>query len=363
MAKKELVSIDSISRAAVKYNNVLRELPFYYLNETAKSLRLNIVEVEGKDVLISKRRRAGILAPYSAGMNFSDNDKKELIKFFEATLQPEMTYAEEFDNITNYRQKKVISNKGEMLDNKNKKHPLELLILTSLIKSYGEDVAFALFFASRDVDVKSPGTAFNGFNSKIQLLQTAGEIAVAKGNQHNTGAFAVPSSETDYTAYEKMVEFIATSNPLLLKGEVELRAALNPITAARKALQNKLKYQSYPGMNEFMEKLRSDSNCPGLTLLQNEIYGSGDQLMLTQPGLFDIGVSKDNDAQFVQVRQFGRDPNDVQYWIQTAYDTRINDIHPKLFRINDQINKENSHLAGDYTLEAETPTPEPETEE
>ncbi len=355
MAKKRMVTIDGLSRDAVKYNNVLRELPFYYLNETIKNLKINIIDVQGKDVLVSKRRRAGILAPYASGMTFNDIEYKELMKFFEATLQPELTYAEEFDNITNYKEKKVISNQGEILDNKQKKHPLEFMILQDLTKAHGEDVAFSLFFAQRDEAIKSPITAFNGFNYKLNLLKIAGEIDKAKGNLVETGAFNAPASDTDYEAYDKLVAFIKGSNPLLLKGIVELRAADNPISTAREALKRKLRYQEYPTIDRFLEHLRSDTGARNLELLQDEAYGYGDQLMLTKPGLLDAGVMKSDDGTFIQVRQIGRDPNDVQFWMQAGYDTRINDIHPKLFRMNDQLNKDNLALAGDYKLAVEEP--------
>jgi uncharacterized protein YjdB len=39
--------------------------------------------------------------------------------------------------------------------------------------------------------------------------------------------------------------------------------------------------------------------------------------------------------------------NEVQFWVQSAYDTRIIDIHPKVFMINEEINGIND-LAGDY---------------
>lgn len=353
MAKKTMVTIDALSRNAVKYNNVLRELPFFYLNEAIKNLKISIIDVQGEDVLITKRRRAGILAPYSLSMDFSEVDYKELMKFFEAKLKPELAYAEEFDNITNYKEKKIISNMGEILDNKAKKHPLEFMILQDLTKAHGEDVAFSLFFAQRDEAVKSPMTAFNGFNYKLNLLKIAGEIDKSKNNLVETGEFKMPTSDTDYESYDKLVAFIKGSNPLLLKGAVELRAADNPITAAREALKRKLRYQEYPTLEKFMEHLRSDTGAKKLELLQDEAYGYGDQLMLTKPGLLDAGVMKLDEGNFVQVRQFGRDPNVVQFWMQAGYDTRINDIHPKEFRMNDQLNKDNLHLAGDYQLEVE----------
>ena len=127
------VNIDKLTRAAVQYNNVLRELPYFKFLEIAKKLRINVLEVDGEDILISKRRKADFLRPYKAGLTLKD--RKELMKFFEASLKPELTYAEVIDNITNYREKKVLSNAGEAVDNKSKKHPLELIILRDMVLS------------------------------------------------------------------------------------------------------------------------------------------------------------------------------------------------------------------------------------
>jgi hypothetical protein len=49
----------------------------------------------------------------------------------------------------------------------------------------------------------------------------------------------------------------------------------------------------------------------------------------------------------VSVRNIEKDPNEVQFWVQSAVDTRIQDIHPKVFMTNDQINTV-ENLAGDY---------------
>jgi hypothetical protein len=119
------------------------------------------------------------------------------------------------------------------------------------------------------------------------------------------------------------------------------------LDAARRALQNILKYHDYPGMDGLVEKLRADANCPNLNIVRNEIYGSGGQLMLLKPGLLDIGVNNDSDQDFVQARNPYADPNDVQFWIQAAYDTRIQDVHEKVFQMNELANT-GLDLAGDY---------------
>ena len=313
------------------------------------------MKVKGKDKEISTRRKAGVLRPYVPGLTLGE--QQELVKFFEAVLKPELTYSELNDNITNYREKNVISNQGEMLDNKSKKHPLELLILKDIVTSYTEDVIFTMFFAERDTNVASPLTSYTGFFPKLDLLLTAGEIAATKGNFVTTGAFNTSAQEgigsDGNNNYDRLVEFVKSGHPLLRKGEVLLYAAENPLSAARDGLRRKMQYVEYPSTEQMLEKLRSDANSPGLKLATHEALGTGNKLMLTKPGMLDFGVGEQDDKNFVQVRNPYKDPNEVQFWIQNGYDTRFKDIHEKVFQTNEQTNT-GLDLAGDYRDSTDT---------
>ena len=341
-----IVNIESLTREAKRYNNVLRTLPYYDLNTAAAKLKLKILEVEGEDVLINRRRKAGILQPYKIGMTVGE--EKELMKFFETKLKPELVFAEDYDDINSYKDKKVISNAGEFVNNKTKKHPLEFIILRDMVLSFTEDVYFNLFHAQRDEDVKSPATSFNGFYTKLNLLIAAGEVAEAKGNYRPTGAFDLDVDNPDPSKnYYKMVEWLKSADPLLRRGEVYLYSAENPMNRVRDGFRQIVKSYDYPSMEQVIEKLRSDANIPGLQVITDEALGTGDQLMLTAPGQLDFGVGKYTDQQFVQVRNVDKNPNIVQFWVQSSYDTRINDVHRKLFMTNDQKNTV-LDLAGDY---------------
>lgn len=350
----QTVNIDSLTRAAVEYNNVFVVLPAFSLNDTAARLRLNIVDVQYEDRFINKRRSAGIIKPYSAGVELGES--AEMVKFFETVLRPELIFAEVVDDINSYRPRKVLSNQGEWVDNKTKKHPLEAEIIRDIILSFSEDVSFQLFFAERDEETLTPATAFTGFNPVIDQLVTDGHISSGNQNLVTTGAIAAPANDTDYQAYEKFVAFVSAAHPLLRQGEVLLYCGETPVNYARQALQNKLKNQEYPTRERFLECLRSDANCPNLTLLIDPVLGTGNRLILAKPGLFDIGVNSNTDQQFVQVRAPFRDPNSVQFWIQAAFGTRIRDVHRKVFQVNDQANTSLSELAGDYVA----PVPEAE---
>lgn len=347
MSTTKTVNIDKLTRAAVVYNNVLKELPFFSFAEMARNTKITVLQVDGEDIRINKRRKAGLIRPYVPGLTLGD--EAELMKFFETKLKPETIYAEINDNILGYKDRKVISNAGEPVNNKTKKHPLELLILRDIVTSVAEDVVFNIFHAQRDTETASPETSFNGFFHKINLLTTAGEIAAGKGNLKTTGAFA-PAAENEDTStanYDRMVTFLKSAHPLLRRGEVLLYVGDNPLDAVRRDFRKLVKAFDYPSLEQVVEKLRSDADVPGLKIINDLSYGTGDQLILTKPGMLDFGVGSATDQNFVQVRTPHKDPNVVQFWVQAAYDTRINDVHEKLFMTNEQKNTQ-LNFAGDY---------------
>lgn len=74
-------------------------------------------------------------------------------------------------------------------------------------------------------------------------------------------------------------------------------------------------------------------------------------MILIRPGMLDFGVNTKKATRFVQIRDIFEDPNEVQFWLQAGYGTRFQDIHPKVFQINEFTN-EGVDLAGDYVTGA-----------
>lgn len=332
------VDVAGLSNTAKVYAPYLASLPFLAFNEVAAALKMTILEVDGEHIRVNKRRKAGILAPYTAGGTSGSTD--EIMKFIEMKLKPERTYADLRDNVTNYDDVKVISKNGNFASNTSKKHPLELLITQDVMTSYGEDVVDCMFHAERNIAVKSPMTAFTGFNPKLDILTAGGLISTADKNLINTGAIAAA------TAYDQLVQFIGSANSFLRKNAY-LYITESVLRKAKTQYKDKVKAHNDPTTSEMIEKLKDDAFCSKLEILTHPALGTGDRLMLTAPDMLDFGVNKTADDKFVQVRPIGDDPNDVQFWIQASYDTRINDVHCKVFQMNDQANTA-PELAGDY---------------
>ena len=339
------INVAALTEAAKTYDPIIRELPYFALEALAIKLKLNVVK-GGENVLVNKRRKAGGTGPYKQGMEITY--MAELNKFYESTLKPELVVFKIKDNILNYQDVKALVTAGTVLDLKAKRHPQELSIISDIVKSHAEDVVFQAFHAERDADVYSPATAFTGFFSSMDLLVTAGFIAAGEGNLKTTGVFG--GELTKDGDYDTLVKFIADAHPMLRSSQTgipQLLASETVLLSARAALRKKLSALEYPSMQRMLECLREDAMCPGLIIDTDEALGTGSKLVLQKVGNLDLGFDTNDAKQFVQVRNIYEDPNEVQFWLEASYGTRVRDVQKKIIPTNEQSNTAVA-LAGDY---------------
>lgn len=341
MAQTRVINIDELKRYAKTYDGVLRVLPFFSLQEFAQRMKLNVIEVRDEDVLVNFRRKAGNTGPYKAGASIDYPD--EIGKIVEMSLKPELTVSRIKDNIQNYKEKRVISNAGEPVDHVSKRHPLEKTVIDNMVISHTEDVIFSAFFAERNEGVYSPLTAFTGFFPWIDHFKTTSDISLANQNLVPTGEFGSGDGVDDY---DRLVQFLRQAHPMLKRGAV-LYYSSSVELVCKEALRKKTSAFKRPTSEEFWEAVKDDANFPMLQPVTHEAYGTGSALILVKPGMLDLGVNTRRASQFVQVRDIFEDPNDVQFWLQSAYGTRFQDVHRKVFQVNECTNQ-GVDLAGDY---------------
>lgn len=338
---KPILDIDALKRYAKEYDSVLRTLPYFTFQEFASAMKLNVVEVDNEDVLTNARRKAGHTGPYKAGavINYPD----EIGKIVEMSLKPELTVARLKDNILNYTDKKVLSNAGEKVDHTKKKHPLEKLVVDNHITSHSEDVTFSAFFAERNENVFSPLTSFTGFFPLIDFFKTEDDINYANQNLKRTGMFGSGDGVNDY---DRLVTFLRSAHPFLKRSAILYYSDTIELIC-KEAYRQKVNAFSRPTTEEFWKAVKDDAKFPGLQPITHEAYGTGHALILIRPGMMDFGVNTQKAAKFVQIRDIFEDPNEVQFWLQAAYGARFQDIHCKVFQVNEFIN-EGVDLSGDY---------------
>ncbi|ERI81446.1 hypothetical protein [Bacteroides pyogenes] len=345
---KKLVDVSKLNEALVIYDKALRALPFATLQEVAAILGLNVMDLQGKHSLINERRHAGGTQSYKIGKDFRLTEK--LLGYEPSLIEPKDVVCITKENSQKYDDNELLIIGGKPVSNIDKKHPLETRVAFALVRSHIEDIVYVLYHSERDDDSTSPSGAFDGFYTKIDMLITKGNVNAARGNFAPSGVFLMPTSETDFAAYENLVEWIGGANTYLRSsrsGIPQLQCAETVLKAARAALRNKLRMQEYPSMQRMIELLREDAMCPALEIVTHEALGQGSRLVLQKKGNLDVAFNTQAASKFCQIRNIYEDPNEWQFWLQSGYDTRVRDWHEKVFRCNEQKN-EALDLAGDY---------------
>lgn len=346
----KLIDVSKLNEATVIYDKALRALPYATLQDVASKLKLNVMDLQGKHSLINERRRAGGTQSYRIGKEFKELE--QILGYEPSLIEPKDVVFVTKENSQKYDDNELLIIGGTPVSNINKKHPLETRIVFAMVTSHAEDVIYSLYHAERDEESYSPIGSFDGYYTKADKLIMAGAVNVARGNLAISGEFQMPTSETDFAAYENLVDWIGGAHNALRSsqgGTPQLQCAETVIKAARAALRNKLRMQEYPSTQRLIELLREDAFCPTLEVITHEALGKGSRLILQKAGNMDLAFNTKAASRFCQIRDIYTDPNEWQFWLQSGYDTRIRDWHEKVFRTNEQKNEAND-LAGDYCM-------------
>lgn len=346
MSTTPAITVSALSNAAAKYDKDFKTMPHILLLPSLMELRVRLLNVPDKHILIEKLRKGGITQPYTKGQDIVYSTIGEMR---ERALTTDTSFAAIKDHIKNYKGINVLYDptKDAMI-NSQKKHPLEVQIITDQIKTVGEDILDALFPATRNTDDKSPLGMINGFDTLITNAIASGEISVAEKNLVNSGAFAAPASETDTQAWDRLVAWIRSKSPkFAINGISVLRLPIKIYSYCSDALANKLRYKDVE-FADFVRHLQDKANLPNLIVIKHYTLGDGDRISLMVDGNLDLGMNVIGDEQFVQVRNPWEDPNLVQFWLQFDAGARVNSMHSYKFMVNEGTPVANS-LSGDYT--------------
>ena len=348
MPGKKLIDVSKLNQTFTLYDKALRTLPFATISEVSSKLGLNVMDLQGKHTRINERRRAGGTQSYKIGKEFKELET--ILGYEPSDIGPKDVVFITHENSQKYDDLELLIIGGKPVSNITKKNPLEEKVAFNLVKSHAEDVVYEMFTASRDDESTSPSGAFDGFYTKIDKLIIAKEVNAARGNYAVSGTFEMPLDTNATAAYDNLVEWIGGANNYLRSsryGIPKLLCAESVLVAARAALRNKLRLFDYPSMQKLFESIREDAMCPGLEIVSHEALGLGNRLIMQKKGNMDFAFNTQAASRFCQVRAIYTAPTEWQFWLQSGYDTRVNDWHEKGFRTNDQKYPA-LDLAGDY---------------
>lgn len=340
------LDLGALTKAQIKYQKEFRLLPFVSLKGTLGNLGINLYpNVQYKDVAKYFLRKSGIMKPYNVGLTVANSNVGKAV---ESVLEVQKAYASVKDNVWNYYQKEMIAADELLGANKTKTNMAwERVMISSVVKTFGEDVVDALFFGERDLADQTPLGCFSGFETKILALIFAGDIAVLKGNMHTTGALANnPSTGNGYEVLTALLAMYRAAHPALRKEQTVMMVTTEVGDMYDDAYS--AKFHTKPIVDQFnrTELFGSGGKCK---LVRDTAMGTGDRVILTIPGNFDFGMNTESDMQFVQVRlNHYDDPNDVNFWIQADFGSRINSVDKKVFLCNEQT-LTSVPMSGDYS--------------
>lgn len=344
-----VVNVTSLQRAAETYQKDFMLLPYAMLIPTLQELKISMLEVDNKDIVIVKERAGGAVRPYVAGGNV--NYKAEVSRLLERALQTETAVAVIKDNIKNYKTKAVLYDAAKnKVNNQTKQHPLERDIIADVITTAGEDIIDAIFHAERNIADVSPMGMCDGYNTLIDDLVAAGEIATAKGNLKACGALTAPVN-SDTLAFTHLRDWLRGIDEKWRNKPAVLYIPYSSLINVKDALENKKTSYKDVTFASLLTQLQEDCGIPNLQIVSHYALGTGDRLMLTQPGNLDLGMNSFSDAGFVQVRNPYEDANEVQYWLQFDIGARIKNLNKRGFMISDGTVTANP-LSGDYGQES-----------
>jgi hypothetical protein len=344
------VDISTLTETAVKRQKDFKMLPYAVL---AIVLGLHGIKlypgVQNKDVLTEFHRKSGIMKPYDTGVAITQAD---IAKTSEVELEVKTAYASVKDNIKNYQSVSV--GPGDLLGaNKTKKHPWEVTMISSVVKTFGEDIIDALFPAARDTLVQTPQGSFDGFDTRIDTLIATAAITTALGNLVNTGTIAVANATIDngaepdtytFAADEALLSFWRAAHPQLRQADSLLLVPYGIGDMYDDAYFAKTLQKPIVDTYNRAVLHGTGGKCK---IVRSTAMGTGQRVMLIVPGLLHFGMNTLGDEAFVQVRNPYEDPNLVQFWIQGDYGTRIASVHEKVFQVNEGAAVANA-LSGDY---------------
>jgi len=339
------ITITDLQRLAVTYQSDMRYLPYAVLFPVLAEHGITLFPgIQDTHKLIEFQRKQGIAKPYSTSETLENSD---VGKVKEHALKVETAYARVLDNIKNYKEVIMVKPNEMIGANKTKKNPFEIQLMMAMVRTFGEDILDALFPAERDATDHSPMGLFDGFETKLLALISAGEVASGKGNYLASGTMDAPSSASDTDAYDNLVTWLKGADPYLLKNSELLmpRAIANN---CYQAMKNKTA-QKAATFIDFQEYLQDDVDSQSrIRIIPSRYMGTGDRLVLKDPDLFHFGMNSMGDETFVQIMPKDGDPNQFYYWIQGDYGVRVSSTHKKRLFTNDGTLTAN-RLSGDYS--------------
>lgn len=261
----------------------------------------------------------------------------------ERPLKVNLTVAKFIDNRDRYRElpQPVGPVAGQGNDSAKFTYPLINLAIDSILKTYGGDLFDCLFHGDASIPEVAEGQAkpanyylrlYDGLITNINKDVAAGLISVKNGNLYEAGTIEAPADpQTDDLAYQEFKKFRLAWNPAL-RNAVKVLVWANDETgeAISDAYSvSKAHHKDVIWLDNGNYRFPQWKN---IEVCMDASYGKGQKLVATVPDNAQYGIDTTGSNSFIGVKEGSdNDMLDIQFQIQSAVGTRIENVSPTLF--------------------------------
>lgn len=310
---------DKLNENAIKYRRELMMLPIIGIKSSLEHLTLR-PGIQWKEVVGSIGSDAQ-LRPHDGNVNEQagvNTDARELETFVGDVI----TYEDP------EKLRKSILGEALLGNNKNlAKHPIEKLIVASVVKSVSKKLNMSLFDAKRNItDIKNSTTKdlFNGYD-KITAAEIAlGTVSVAKENlEEFTEAF------TEANVVDMLMAFYQGASDELTSEPTKLFLPKTLYNMYNNGYKND--FGSAPYNKEFKKTFLegTDDTCELVALPGKK---DAPYIQLTTKKNMLVGVDQLSDSEFVKVREVDN-PFKLQFVMKMNFGVQFESIAPELLKV------------------------------
>lgn len=323
MAK--FIGKDNLTHIAEKLAPSIILGPAYFAPEELNRLGIKTVTgVQFKDVRFVLNRKGGQTRRKVVGQEVNN----QVGYIDERIMTCHLVWWHGTDNEDNY-----VEDPFPVEGTANFAYPFSEEALLAIGRNFSDDIFACLFFG--DAESEDPSMAlYDGFHTNINKDIENGLISEALKNLIPSDAVSKPSDAHDTSAWDIAQAWQLKWSPALKRQKVNwLLSPEDGLAIAR----------AYANSSHGNEKVRYEANgnftvpeLPNVTFVPSAEYGNGGRWVVTLPGNLELGVNSNDSRVGISVKiGSDKDNKDIFWQIQTIMGTRVLQVAPHAFVMND----------------------------
>jgi len=345
MAALNFIGIDNVKHVADQLQPNIIMGPAYFNKDELKRLGIKVITgVQFKNTAMVLNRKGGTSRRKVVGSPIESK-----IGYLTERVMTARIVWNRFRHNEDEFQEKPIAIEGSA----NFHYPLTEEIITSIGKTFSEDVYACLFHGDENSEIAELAL-FDGLQTNINKDIESGAISEALGNLVPCGVIDAPQSEGDSAAWDAWTKWYDKWSPALKRQNVlcymSIEYGHNIADSYGQKHRNLREVTYLPDANGNFKV----PEYPKVTFVPSDDWGKGTRMAAMPAGNLELGVNTEGAESFVAV-QHGSDEDvkDIIFQIQGIFGTRVLNVLPSNFVTNGGV-IEDSVWQGDYKKDSYT---------